>query len=819
MGMLCKPTGRIWLVSLIAVLCCQGLTLRAQNSVTNGLVAYWSFDDNLLDSVNAFHGTARGTQPIPFVDGKTGFGKAIKLDGTDQFVEITGGNEDDLEFPGGSMSIAGWFKVDAFDTDWQALISKGENSNYRVARSSSTDSISYAGGATDTPAGTPVNDGAWHQFVAVTDATATDFGTALYIDGVLDSTVPDIPVLASNSQHLMIGENPDARGREWEGEIDDIGIWNRVLTADEVATLFASGTGLPLSSILPTRMIGIFVSSLSQRLNSFAFTVNDAEGSVVDPATATLTLDGQPAPVTFTATTNGTTTFTHTQSTPWATGSQHTYSIQVKDTSGLTLSQDGEFTLPNPWFPPEDLPSPAVVDKAWALRWVFGAGTLNDIPTVLATLQSVTNSDFAGAYVDTTNEVINFPETGGFFGNGSPYPDDVINDPSGLWIGDDFILFGVGHIQIPEEGDYTFGVHSDDGFGFRIRGGEAISVSGNGMLDPVDPEAVIHPNTTGDSNTRAVYHLKQGVYRVEFFWWERGGGDNGEFYAAKGAFANDADTDQWKLVGDNAPSQTFSKPGVDDSGWSVVSSDPGGDPLTVIAEGMADLDATAGAPKTYDALNVGDPDTNAGVAAFPKDTPGVDDDSFALRATAMLVAPVAGDYEIGFNSDDGGWMTMTGQTFTEILQNATGLAVIDPADTVTTDALTGTSLTTVKVTLSAGSHPIEIGFFDSTGGGYVRGIAAQFGSPFLPTITKGGSGMFNTPEALHLTDAPTSVSESLEAAITRSGTGVTIQWTPTGGTLETSPTLGPTANWTTVGTDNPANITTTTGNAYYRVRQ
>ena len=63
-------------------------------------------------------------------------------------------------------------------------------------------------------------------------------------------------------------------------------------------------------------------------------------------------------------------------------------------------------------------------------------------------------------------------------------------------------MFSVGHIRVPEEGDYTFGMHSDDGFALRIRGGTALSVSGNGQLDPGDPEAVVHPADTGDSNTR-----------------------------------------------------------------------------------------------------------------------------------------------------------------------------------------------------------------------------------------------------------------------------------------------------------------------------
>ena len=47
-----------------------------------------------LDSIKDFDGTARGTESSSaFVDGKAGFGKAIKLDGTDQFVEITRGDE------------------------------------------------------------------------------------------------------------------------------------------------------------------------------------------------------------------------------------------------------------------------------------------------------------------------------------------------------------------------------------------------------------------------------------------------------------------------------------------------------------------------------------------------------------------------------------------------------------------------------------------------------------------------------------------------------------------------------------------------------
>ncbi|PYI87534.1 MAG: hypothetical protein DME26_05850 [Verrucomicrobia bacterium] len=227
-------------------------------TLATGLVAYWTFDANLSDSVNAFNGTARGTNPVAFVDGK--FGKAIKLDGTDQFVEVTGGNSaDNLAFAGDSISVAGWFKVEAFDKSWQALVAKGEGSNWRVARSGTSQSLSYAGGVGDITSPTIVEDSNWHHFAAITDGAGVAFGTALYIDGVLDGSNPSLAVLAKNSKNVMIGENPDATGRQWNGEIDDLAIWNRVLTEAEISNLY--GAGKPLSALIPAAIVATITRS------------------------------------------------------------------------------------------------------------------------------------------------------------------------------------------------------------------------------------------------------------------------------------------------------------------------------------------------------------------------------------------------------------------------------------------------------------------------------------------------------------------------------------------------------------------------------
>ncbi|MSU37140.1 MAG: hypothetical protein EXS36_19005, partial [Pedosphaera sp.] len=244
-----SASSSLWQASLTSVLLLLGPTTQAQDFKA-GLVAYWNLDGNPKDSVGIFNGTENGTDAIPYVAGKPGFGKAIQLDGVDQWIEITGGEPDDLAFAGANMSIAGWFKVGTFDKSWQALVAKGEGQNWRMHRRGGEQGLAWDGGPADTPAGKEIGEGDWHHFVGVSDTTAANFGTALYIDGVLDTKLEATPNLASNGQRMAIGDNPGARRRFWNGLIDDIAIWDRVLTEPEITKLYNGGVGKPLSELL-----------------------------------------------------------------------------------------------------------------------------------------------------------------------------------------------------------------------------------------------------------------------------------------------------------------------------------------------------------------------------------------------------------------------------------------------------------------------------------------------------------------------------------------------------------------------------------------
>jgi hypothetical protein len=387
------------------------LGVTAQAALIDGLEAYWNFDgENFLDSVGIYDGTPQGTVPITFVDGLPGFGKAIKLNGEDQEILITGGEPDDLAFAGGSMSVSGWFKVDAFDTAWQALIAKGEGTNWRVHRRDQTGNLtcSMGIGEVGTAGGPPVNDGQWHHFVAIADASTFMY---LYIDGVLAEQTTGAPVLASNGQRVRIAENPDALGREWEGELDDLAIWSRALTPEEVTLL----SGNPLSALLA----GAARPSIRIAANAIGITVTmtDAPGAVVDTTPIVVTLDGNPIATTQ-AKVGNVTTLTYSSLPSFLPSGAHTLGIQAQ-VNGAPFNEPIPFTIAgyvelNPsWMAPAgsyDTSSPG--HKGYANQIAVGRspGDANNVWNAFRQL--------AGGYIDpaTGNAYENLVDSAGGFG-------------------------------------------------------------------------------------------------------------------------------------------------------------------------------------------------------------------------------------------------------------------------------------------------------------------------------------------------------------------------------------------------------------------
>ncbi len=224
--------------------------LSGGEGIDFGLVSYWPLDSDLLDTFDDNHGTEDGGV-IPFETGK--FGDAINLDGT-QNVLISGGDESEFDFTGGSMTVSVWCTATAITSNWQCLIAKGEGNGWRIHRRGGDvpEEFSWTGGVGDTPAhGTAITIGGepetWHHVVGVTDGVTGI--ESLFIDGVEVATKPGA-VLEDRANRMRIGENPDALGRGWNGKIDDVAIWGRVLSTDEIAEIWADGEGNSIEVLL-----------------------------------------------------------------------------------------------------------------------------------------------------------------------------------------------------------------------------------------------------------------------------------------------------------------------------------------------------------------------------------------------------------------------------------------------------------------------------------------------------------------------------------------------------------------------------------------
>ncbi|MDB4491546.1 hypothetical protein N9260_00830 [bacterium] len=204
-----------------------------------GLIAYFPFDGDLEDKAGDSHGTGVG-DAIEFADGQ--FGQGIDLNGANHVITPVE-NEELFDFPEGNFSVSAWFRVDSFDKNWQALVTKGEGSNWRIHRRGDTDHLGPVAGpqadnataGADMVDGPDVNDGAIHHVII----TNGPDGAAYYLDGVLAGEAP-AGGTQGNEWPMMIGENADGggNGRTWNGLIDDVAVWNRGLSADEVGLLF-----------------------------------------------------------------------------------------------------------------------------------------------------------------------------------------------------------------------------------------------------------------------------------------------------------------------------------------------------------------------------------------------------------------------------------------------------------------------------------------------------------------------------------------------------------------------------------------------------
>jgi len=216
-------------------------SLRADSN----LVAHYEFsaEGDYSDSIaGGAAGQPQGDAQVIWDDERDSF--VLSLDGDGDYVNY----EDEwMGIVGNAITVTAWIKTDSLDT-YDGVAGLGyawrlcgdSDGKIRFQCSDTVPAQSMAVGSTD------VNDGQWHHVAGTYDGTKY----TLYVDGVLDASTDATGNINTGGSyfstigaHYKKSDDRDPR-RFFDGLIDDVRIYDRVLSSGEIFLIFTYKPGM-----------------------------------------------------------------------------------------------------------------------------------------------------------------------------------------------------------------------------------------------------------------------------------------------------------------------------------------------------------------------------------------------------------------------------------------------------------------------------------------------------------------------------------------------------------------------------------------------
>ena len=211
----------------------------------------WNFDANNANDYNRnFNGTVNGATWT--ASGK--YGGGFEFDGLNDYINIS--RSPYLNLTSSNMSINLWYKVQNDSITQKIMVSNADNllsigsGGYHVWIDESMKPSFTVGQKGDTKDRTVTssiyNNNDWHMVTAIFDSGT---GLYLYVDGVMDNAtysgdvITDITNIAS-AFPTVIGEFGSVAedALYFNGTLDEVRIYNRTLTAQEISSLYNTST-------------------------------------------------------------------------------------------------------------------------------------------------------------------------------------------------------------------------------------------------------------------------------------------------------------------------------------------------------------------------------------------------------------------------------------------------------------------------------------------------------------------------------------------------------------------------------------------------
>lgn len=213
--------------------------------LSTNLVSYWKFDEssgNASDSVGS--NTLTNVNSTSFATGKIGNGADLELSSSNYFYKEDNSSLDITN----NLSYSFWFKAETVGSggDYRIINKWYDASEYiiRINDTSLNILVSASGGTVQVANAQTVTAGVWYHCVFTYNSTD---GLKVYVNAGTPSTAAANGTINNTSERLVIGASQKSdgtgTGNYYDGLIDEVGIWSRTLTADEVSQLYNSFRG------------------------------------------------------------------------------------------------------------------------------------------------------------------------------------------------------------------------------------------------------------------------------------------------------------------------------------------------------------------------------------------------------------------------------------------------------------------------------------------------------------------------------------------------------------------------------------------------
>lgn len=217
---------------------------QVSSALNNGLIVNYTFDEgtgtSITDTVSSRAGTLVGGPT--WIAGKVGSG-AIQFDGVDDYIDTS-----NITTMNGlsAQTVCAWVRLDNAALTNQAVMSKISGSSGLFFQVTGASSIAYGYNSANfvkSPTGV-LQSNTWQYWCGTFDDSLGTGKHKIYLDGNLLTTTsngtPDsVRTTGSNTENFQVNKL-NSYNRWLKGSIDDIRVYNRALSQQEISELFAN---------------------------------------------------------------------------------------------------------------------------------------------------------------------------------------------------------------------------------------------------------------------------------------------------------------------------------------------------------------------------------------------------------------------------------------------------------------------------------------------------------------------------------------------------------------------------------------------------